>query len=77
MTGDTHDQLTTLHHAVSDAQQERRGDKPLPTYTFRCSDEERAAADDILKRHGTDVPAFLRACLRLLPQDYSPGPKIV
>lgn len=66
------DQLTTLHHAVSEAQQEVRGEA-MPTYTFRCADHDLAAADEILKRHGTSVPAFLRACLKMLPEDYKPA----
>lgn len=66
------DQLTTIHHALSEAQQEHRGEEPLPTYTFRLSEVERNAATEVCKQHGTNLAAFLRACVRVLPRDYKP-----
>lgn len=70
------DQLTTLHHAISEAQQEARGEAAMPTYTFRIPLEDRSGAEAICKQHGTTLAAYLRACVKLLPVDYKPTPSL-
>lgn len=67
------DVLTTVHHALSEAQHEARGPKAMPTYTFRMDAQERLDAEDICERHGTSLSAYLRSCVRLLPKDYTPS----
>lgn len=66
------DQLPSVHHALTEATQEKRGEAPLPTYTFRISKEERDAAEEICERHGTNLAAFFRSCARNLVRDYRP-----
>jgi hypothetical protein len=65
-------QLPTVHHALSEATQEVKNEKPLGTYTFRISVEDKEAAEEICQRHGVGLAEYLRACARMLPRDYKP-----
>lgn len=66
------EQLPTIHHALSEAAQETRGEAAMGTYTFRISQEDKESAEQICSQNGASFPAFLRACAKILPRDYKP-----
>jgi hypothetical protein len=64
--------LPSVHHALSEATQELKSDKPMGTYTFRIGIEDKEAAEEICNRHGVTLAEYFRACARILPRDYKP-----
>lgn len=66
-------QLSTVHDAMSLAQNERADTKE--PYTVKVSPELRELAQGICERHGTTLPAFLRGCMSVLVADYLPTEK--
>lgn len=65
--------LTTLHHAVSEAAQAPKDEsKAMGTYTFRIHKDALAKANEMCAAHGTTLAEYLRKCCELLPKDYTP-----
>lgn len=62
------DNLSTVHQALNDSIHE--DSKPGSPTSFRLEDDVKHAVNDICKRHGTKLSAFLRQCCLAIKKDY-------
>lgn len=73
--------LTSIHDCVVEAirtkELSQKAEGPTIPTSFRLRLETRQAAVEILEAHGTDLSAYLRACVLGLVRDYVPHPELV
>ncbi len=62
--------LTSVHEALNNASLASKEAKPMKNFSVRLHEDDKAKAQAVCERHGTDLGTYLRECVTGLLRDY-------